>query len=76
MLREQLGAVLFALVGLARSTELDLEDVLGATLADFGERFRALEACLRDEERDWQSLTDKEAISLWGMPVATAQDAS
>jgi tetrapyrrole methylase family protein / MazG family protein len=73
LLREQLSAVLFALVGLARSTEIDLEDTLGATLVEFGERFRPLEARLRDEGRDWQSLTDEEATKLWGMPVAAGK---
>ncbi|MFN8516856.1 MAG: nucleoside triphosphate pyrophosphohydrolase [Chloroflexia bacterium] len=74
VLREQLSAVLFALVGLARSTEIDLEDTLGATLVAFGERFRALEARLRDEGRDWQSLTDEEATTLWGMPAGGGND--
>jgi tetrapyrrole methylase family protein/MazG family protein len=72
VLREQLSALLFALVGLARSTEIDLEDVLGATLADFGTRFRVLEAQLRAEGRDWHSLTSDEATTLWGMPAQPA----
>lgn len=74
VLREQLSAVLFALVGLARSTEIDLEDTLGATLVAFGERFRALESQLRDEGRNWQSLTDEEATTLWGMPAGGGHD--
>jgi tetrapyrrole methylase family protein/MazG family protein len=73
VLREQLSALLFALVGLARSMEIDLDDVLGATLVEFGERFRALEARLRAEGRDWASLSEAEATTLWGMPATGSQ---
>lgn len=72
-LRERLGALLIALVGFARSTGIDLEEALSATLTDFAGRFRALEARLRDEGRDWQRLTAEEAAGLWGMPANSDQ---
>ena len=68
-LQEQLGALLVALVGFARSTGVDLEEALGGALHTFGERFRVLEARLLSEGRDWQSLTAEEAAALWAMPT-------
>ena len=74
LLQEQLGALLIALVGFARSTGIDLEEALAATLHSFGERFRALEARLQREGRDWQSLTAEEAAELWAMPAPASED--
>lgn len=63
--RDGLGAALFALVGLARAQDLDPEEALGATLAAFTARFKALEARLRAAGRDWLSLTPEEIAALW-----------
>ncbi len=63
---EQLGALLFALVGLARAQGHDLEEVLSGTLAAFGDRFQALETRLNDAGREWQGATADEVAEVWG----------
>ncbi len=63
--RAALGAALFALGGLARSRALDPEEALGASLAAFGDRFRALEGRLRTAGREWTTLTPGEMGEVW-----------
>lgn len=66
---EQFGALLFALVGLARGRGRDLEEALSGTLAEFGERFRALDRRLSEAGRDWRDVTGDELAGLWGGAV-------
>lgn len=63
--RDALGMALFALVGLARASDLDPEEALGATLAAFGDRFRALEDDLRAVGRAWPTVTADEVRGVW-----------
>ena len=64
--RAALGAALFALAGVARAHDVDPEEALGATLAGFGERFRALEGRLRAEGRAWATVAGDEVQGVWG----------
>ncbi len=63
--QDALGAALFALVGLARASALDPEEALGATLAAFGDRFRALEGRLRAAGHEWATVGKDEVRSVW-----------
>jgi tetrapyrrole methylase family protein/MazG family protein len=62
---EELGDLLFSLVGLARRMEMSAEDVLRAANKKFGRRFEAMEARVRGQGRAFDALSREELIALW-----------
>ncbi len=63
---EELGDLLFSLVGLARRMEMSAEDVLRAANKKFRRRFEAMEAQARAQGRAFDALSREELIALWG----------
>ncbi len=63
---EELGDLLFSLVGLARRMEVNAEDVLRAANTKFRRRFEGMEARVRAQGRPFESLSREELTALWG----------
>ena len=63
--REELGDVLWMLVGLARKLNLDAEESLRLAARRFRERFTALEGLVRERELKLADLSIDEMESLW-----------
>jgi tetrapyrrole methylase family protein/MazG family protein len=63
--REELGDVLWMLVGLARKLELDAEEALRLAARRFRERFTALEGLVRERHLKLGDLSIDEMESLW-----------
>ncbi len=62
---DELGDLLFALVSLARKLKVNPEDALRRSGQRFARRFAALEARLRDADRDLRDLEPEELTRLW-----------
>src|SRR5579871_1707789 len=62
---EELGDLLFALVGLARRLQVNAEEALRAANKKFERRFAAMEARARAQGRAFESLSREELIALW-----------
>jgi MazG family protein len=64
-LTEELGDLLFALVNVARLSDIDAEDALRAANRKFGCRFARMEARLHARNQDPTSVTPDELSRLW-----------
>jgi tetrapyrrole methylase family protein/MazG family protein len=62
---EELGDLLFSLVGLARRLHLDAEETLRTANKKFQRRFEAMEARVREQGRAFESFSREELITLW-----------
>ncbi len=65
LLSEELGDLMFAVVGLARRHKLDPEILLEATNVKFETRFAAVEKSLKEEGKDLKSATLDEMEAAW-----------
>lgn len=78
--REELGDLLFALVSLARSIDVDAEEALRMAAAKFARRFQALERLARDRGVTLSDAGDEELRRIWGeakqaAPVSSGRSA-
>jgi len=62
---DELGDVLFAVVNLARFMGIDPETALSATNNKFRRRFNYIEARIKEQNRQWESLDLAELDALW-----------
>lgn len=61
----EIGDLLFAVVNLARSLDVDSEDALRRAVTRFGERFRLMERKAEDEGVDIPALSLQELDEMW-----------
>ncbi len=73
--REELGDVLWMLVGLARKLDLDAEESLRLAARRFRERFTALEGLTQERDLKLSDLSIDQMESLWRETKSTGPDA-
>ena len=64
-IEEEAGDLLFSIVSLSRHTSIDPESALRKANKKFDQRFRSMERALKESNREFSHMTEKELDKLW-----------
>ena len=64
-IEEEAGDLLFSVVSLSRHTSVDPETALRKANKKFDERFRSMERILKESNREFSHMTERELDALW-----------
>ena len=64
-IEEEAGDLLFSVVSLSRHTSVDPESALRKANRKFDQRFRSMESTLKESNREFSHLTERELDELW-----------
>ena len=64
-IEEEAGDLLFSMVSLSRHTSIDPESALRKANKKFDQRFRSMERALKESNREFSHMTERELDKLW-----------
>jgi MazG family protein len=64
-IEEEAGDLLFSIVSLSRHTSIDPESALRKANKKFDQRFRSMERALKESNREFSHMTERELDKLW-----------
>ena len=64
-IEEEVGDLLFSIVSLSRHTSIDPESALRKANKKFDQRFRSMERALKESNREFSHMTERELDKLW-----------